>query len=482
MNHNSITRRTPKAHPARTHAIFAAALVLAVCALVYQSSNRVVTTPGNEVVTPPGATVSSARATTGDTVRMTAALERGMMLRGQAPEGMHLMIDLEAAANKVRPPLEIAIVMDQSSSMAGAKLDDAKRAARSLIDGLKAGDRVALIRYDTFVHTDVPMTDVKTGRQRLLNALDRMEATGATNISGGLEAGLTALQTRAGFETPRVRHLILLSDGRATAGLRDSTKLAALARDLKKQGITITTMGLGLDYSELSMTRIAKHGGGHYRHISESTNLGRAFTRELESVAATVAIDTHVLLNLEPGVRLLDPDALGATVEGQAVRIPIHSLSSGERRSMLVSLAFDASYHGSGRVTTAEVLYHDVGADRLSSHRLRLQMGLTSSADEVRSSADREVLIRQEQLRAASTYESAMDHFEKGQRADALRLLEQRASALEKAGLAWKAPTLRKEASKAQDITRELRALEADSPSGRAAIKQTRYRSYQITR
>ena len=64
------------------------------------------------------------------------------------------MLELQAppAPDKKRPPLNIALVVDESGSMSGAKIQTARRCARYLVERLAANDQLALVGFDSDVH------------------------------------------------------------------------------------------------------------------------------------------------------------------------------------------------------------------------------------------------------------------------------------------------------------------------------------------
>ena len=93
-------------------------------------------------------------------VKLTASLSTPTML-ADAKGTTYLRISLdgpeiEAAAN--RPPVHVAIVIDKSSSMSGARIDQAKLAAIAAVERLRDKDIVSIVLYDSLVEVLVPST------------------------------------------------------------------------------------------------------------------------------------------------------------------------------------------------------------------------------------------------------------------------------------------------------------------------------------
>ena len=99
---------------------------------------------------------------------------------------VHAMLELvapEAPASDGRAPLSLALVIDRSGSMAGEKLEAAKRCAAWLASRLDAADELALVDYDDQVRLLAPRAPVHEARLR--HAIAGIWPGGMTNLSGG---------------------------------------------------------------------------------------------------------------------------------------------------------------------------------------------------------------------------------------------------------------------------------------------------------
>lgn len=195
-------------------------------------------------------------------------------------------------------PLDLALVIDRSMSMKGEKIAEVKRGVMNLLDQLHADDLLTLVFFDNKPEVLADGETVR-GRAGIEMALDRLNTRGGTNIASGLEAALERLaprQTRS-----RVMSLVLLSDGRTISDSERCIELAAHARDM---GVSITALGLGLDWNRDLLDRIAAVSGGGSNFVERPSELQERFDEVIMRLRATLAAGMRMTLEPAPGVRI----------------------------------------------------------------------------------------------------------------------------------------------------------------------------------
>ncbi len=201
-------------------------------------------------------------------VKLDVALAQPTMLLCEQPKcENHLRIALKALrwtrASK-RLPVNIAIVIDRSGSMQGDKIKHAREAALQAIDRLRDNDIVSIVAYDTSVEVLVPATKV-SDREEIKGRIRAIKAHGSTALFAGVSKG--AAEVRKFLDDKHVNRVILLSDGLANVGPSSPMELGQLGRSLIKEGVSVSTMGLGTGYNEDLMSKLAIESSGNHTFI-----------------------------------------------------------------------------------------------------------------------------------------------------------------------------------------------------------------------
>ncbi|MCA9135024.1 MAG: VWA domain-containing protein, partial [Planctomycetales bacterium] len=176
----------------------------------------------------------------------------------------------ELPSDKQRLPVNVAIVIDKSGSMQGEKIEQARKAAIQAIDRLRDSDIVSVVTYDSSVNVLVPATKA-SDRETIRKQIASIAAGGNTALFAGVSKA--AGEIRKFLDDKHVNRVILLSDGLANVGPASPAELEQLGESLIKEGISVSTMGLGLGYNEDLMTRLALASSGNHVFIEDAENL-----------------------------------------------------------------------------------------------------------------------------------------------------------------------------------------------------------------
>jgi Ca-activated chloride channel family protein len=363
--------------------------------------------------------------------RLAAALSAPKLLSG-APGEVYVSIDLTAAAadSVARPAVDLALVIDRSGSMAGDKLAAAKQAARGIVGRLAAGDRVALVQYDSSAEALVPLVRLDAeGRGRLGRAIDGIVERGGTNLHGGMVLGQQELLR--GAEPGRVNRVVLLSDGQANEGVTDAPTLGRLAAGAADRGVRLTTVGMGLDYAEDLMELLAENGRGRYYYVKDAASLEGVFAGELASMQATVASAAELKLTpLCAGVEVLAVYGYETRAQGASTVVPMVDLFGGDSRRLVARLRVPAAAMGRADLLQVTLGYRDARDQSAGGATLALGTEFADNAHAVEMAVDREVMAHVVQMEAATVMRAAATAYERGDRAGARRQLQDKEQAM----------------------------------------------------
>jgi Ca-activated chloride channel family protein len=350
---------------------------------------------------------------------------------------------IERQSERRRPPINVALVIDKSGSMSGDKIRYARRAARLALDRLGADDIVSVVAYDDGVRVLVPATRI-SDRAAIERGIARLGAGGRTALFAGVVKG--ADEVRKFIRENQVNRVVLVSDGIANVGPSTPSELASLGGSLLDSGISVTTIGLGLDYNEDLMTRLAAASDGNNAFAETPEDLVRFFDLEFGSLTRIVAQRVTVRIDCAPGVRPVRVLGRSAEIVGTRVTVDVNQLYAGHRRTVVLELELPAEAAGTERSVAAVDVGYDDTVGELSD-RVRREVGVSfvRGRAEVERRADRDVGIRVVELLSSEQTDLAIQLRDQGRIQEAERTVDRNADFLLQNARRYRAPALEKQ-------------------------------------
>jgi len=168
------------------------------------------------------------------------------------------------------PTLALTLVIDRSGSMSGENIELAKAAAKASVDLLSRRDYVSVIAFDNEVYPVVPLQSAQNASS-ISGEIAAITADGGTNMAPAMEEALRQLLTNSA----KLKHVILLTDGMSQEG-----PFAELSAEMARNGITISTVGMGAGADSNLLSQIAEWGGGRYYEAVDPSTVPQIFTKE----------------------------------------------------------------------------------------------------------------------------------------------------------------------------------------------------------
>jgi Ca-activated chloride channel homolog len=385
-----------------------------------------------------------------------------------------IFAEIELAADRgvedarERAPLSLAVVLDTSGSMSGEKIEQAKQSVIGLVRDMRDDDEIAFVRYASDTQLVQPLARVGAVRKDLIASVQRLEAGGGTNIPPALSQGLLQLSDAA---KGRVRRVVLVSDG------LDSTRALSeqIAHESAGRGITVSSMGIGLDFDEGYMGGVARSGHGNFAFVKDASALAAFLQKELKETASTTVERAVARLKLPSGVRFVQ--AVGADAKqigegGSELELSLGSLFAGDERRVIVQLAAKV---GAGEVLGIEgqVGWRQVGGDSAEVRMGRLEFTGTTDAQAVEEGRDGKVFASAVSAMASIQQLAATEAYDQGDGAKARAIIQQNIADLNVAATAAPvaAAPLAAQAAAYATVQQEFAAAPPSSDRGKVAAK-----------
>ncbi|WP_025855474.1 VWA domain-containing protein [Pseudomonas sp. CHM02] len=217
------------------------------------------------------------------------------------PHTQLLRIGIKASDRAVAQlaPANLVFLVDVSGSMDRREgLPLVKSTLKLLVDQLREQDRVSLVVYAGESRVVLKPT---SGRDKVTirNAIDQLTAGGSTAGASGIE--LAYQMAREGFIDNGINRILLATDGDFNVGISDFDSLKQMAAEKRKSGVSLTTLGFGVDnYNEHLMEQLADAGDGNYAYIDNLREARKVLVDQLSSTLAVVARDVKLQVEFNP--------------------------------------------------------------------------------------------------------------------------------------------------------------------------------------
>ena len=249
-----------------------------------------------------------------------------------------------------RPRANLVFLMDVSGSMGPEdRLPLVKNALRLLVDQLQPDDTFGIVTYASGSGIALEPTKI-SDKQKILAAIDKLEAGGSTNGAGGIADAYRLAE--AGFDKSAVNRIILATDGDFNVGITDRDQLKSYIERKRNSGVFLSVLGVGQgNHNDALMQALAQNGNGTAAYVDTLNEARKVLVDEASSSLFTIAKDVK------------------AQIEWNPARVAEYRLIGYETRALkredFNNDQVDAGDIGSGHAVTAIYEVTPVGAPRL---------------------------------------------------------------------------------------------------------------------
>ena len=181
--------------------------------------------------------------------------------------GVRQQVDL---ASFEQIPLNVVLALDMSASLQGLRLGHLQNAGKRVLDGLKAGDRAALV---AFSHVVAPSQGLTENLDRVRAALDQARGEGMTSLIDAVHVGMLLGESDAGRSL-----LIVFSDGVDTSSWLTADAVLETAR---RGDVVVYSVEVGERRASFPR-ELSEVTGGRLFAIESTKDLAATFANILE--------------------------------------------------------------------------------------------------------------------------------------------------------------------------------------------------------
>ncbi len=387
---------------------------------------------------------------------------------------LYTQLELEAVEEIIeteeRIALNLSVVLDRSGSMDGAKIEKAKKAVEFIIENMLKSDIFSLVIYDDIIETIVPAAKL-TEKASILTKVKSITARNMTNLHDGMMEGVHQVRQNKNLEYRNV--VLLLSDGLANKGITSKLQIAKSAKTVHdKDGITISTFGIGGDFNEDMLVSIADAASGEFYYIKSADDIPVFIEKEFKGLLATIASNIQVRVEQAKGVKI--QRILGVSLEEQTNQpFKLGDLRSGNNRMIILDLLISSGKLDSQReIVTFKIEWVPAhsGLEKIS-QKYPCVVTFTND-EELLTSENQKVLDNVVILETALIREEAIYLADKGQFSEAQKLISKQQLILKsRAELPGASPKL-------ESVFEENKSLLSDTLTERMYTTDSRKMAY----
>ncbi len=409
-------------------------------------------------------------------VNINLDLDRKVLPAGQAQKTI-IKVALtvpQISHDHKRPPINLSLVLDRSGSMSGQKIAKAREAAITALRRLGPQDLFSLVVYDHQVETLVPAQSAANS-EWIEARIRNITSGGNTALFSAVNQG--AAEIRRNIGKPYIHRVILLSDGLANVGPSNPSDLSRLGAALLKEGISVTTIGIGTDFNEDLMTQLAERSDGNHYFVEASNDLPRIFATELGDVLNVAARNINIEINCPDGVRPLRIIGREGSVYDNKVAIRLNQLYGGQEKYALIEVMVEPGKENELRqLALASLSYDNALTNKNEKTKAQAQVSFSKHEEEVRRSASKPVLEAVVKNEIAVARDKALDLYNAGRKDEAVKKLKQSSEKLQKSSAALGFTDLAAEAEALEEDAIEFSAPTMASPRKKALQRPDRWR------
>ncbi|MEW5717164.1 MAG: VWA domain-containing protein [Chloroflexota bacterium] len=385
-------------------------------------------------------------------VQLTCSTHRDYVPVLNQPQRAYVLLEMattQAMAN-AQMPLNFCFVLDKSGSMNDDnKIGQLRQAVKHAIDLLQPTDIVSIIAFDANAKT-VCASQTAQDKNRLMRKVDRLNASGGTQMAVAMRAGLKEVRRNLGRD--RISRLVILTDGQ-TEGEPECLREAETAA---REGIAVIALGLGADWNDNLLMDIAQRAQGAADYIASPEQIVQHFQQQVQAGQGAIIQNALLTLRLMQGIQPrkvwrvapLIADLGVNPISDRDAQVSLGEMVKDQPQGVLVELLLPPRNEGRYRLAQADVSY-DIPIGGIVGEHTRADVVLNYTSNPALAQlVNPRVMNIIEKVSAFKLQTRALQEAQLGDRAGATQKLRQAATMLLGQGEADLARTIQLEADR----------------------------------
>lgn len=233
--------------------------------------------------------------------KINTIYSRSALINIQEPQLVFALLEM-SPPNDVdaipAPPLNVVLLIDRSTSMKGSRMDIVKTTAIEIIRQIRSEDILSIISFGDFAEV-ILAAGARRNEREIEHTIQMIQASGGTEIFKGLDAGFR--EVKRNLSSRFINHIILLTDGK-TYG--DEENCISLATEASKLGVGISGLGIGDEWNDSFLDKLAAITGGDTTYIEKATDIRQILEGKLQRLAKIYADNLTFTFTKDEGVHI----------------------------------------------------------------------------------------------------------------------------------------------------------------------------------
>jgi Ca-activated chloride channel family protein len=255
--------------------------------------------------------------TTASSIQTAMEYSQSAIYRLEEPQIIYTLIDIISSQEDLQRtelPLNISLVLDNSTSMSGQRMEFLKAATREIIQDLGENDLISIVSFNDRAKVLLQSQNQPQPGQ-IEASINGLFAEGGTEIYQGLEAGFQEIRKNSFKDY--VNHIILITDGHTYGDEENCLNLAKSAAELE---IGISGLGIGIEWNDEFVDQICAQTGGQCLFIQDLQTVKDFLKQSIAALKQAYSRRLSLEIIPAPGVRMLSafrilPEALPLPIQ-----------------------------------------------------------------------------------------------------------------------------------------------------------------------